>query len=291
MVDPRALLHQTRRHFFGQCGVGLGSMALGSLLGEGRASASGTTSAAEPLAPRPGTSPPGRRASSTCSWPAGRASSSSSTTSPSSRSTTASRSPSRSSRASGSRSWRPSPRSRRSSWGRRGSSRSTASRGPGSRSACPTSRRSSTTSPSSARWRPTSSTTRPAKLFVNTGTTQFGRPSMGAWVTYGIGSESQRPARLRRAPVGPARPARRGGQLGERLPADGLPGRPVPVRRRADPQPDEPRGGHARPAAAGDRRDPRPEPRPAGRDRRPRDRHPDRLLRDGLPDADRAPRS
>ncbi len=30
----------------------------------------------------------------------------------------------------------------------------------------------------------------PAKLFANTGTTQFGRPSMGAWVTYGIGSES-----------------------------------------------------------------------------------------------------
>ena len=39
MVDPRALLQQTRRHFFGQCGLGLGSMALGSLLGEGRASA------------------------------------------------------------------------------------------------------------------------------------------------------------------------------------------------------------------------------------------------------------
>jgi hypothetical protein len=31
----------------------------------------------------------------------------------------------------------------------------------------------------------------PAKLFANTGTTQFGRPSMGAWVTYGIGSESR----------------------------------------------------------------------------------------------------
>lgn len=30
----------------------------------------------------------------------------------------------------------------------------------------------------------------PAKLFANTGSTQFGRPSMGAWVTYGIGSES-----------------------------------------------------------------------------------------------------
>ncbi len=31
----------------------------------------------------------------------------------------------------------------------------------------------------------------PAKLFMNTGSSQFGRPSMGAWVTYGIGSESK----------------------------------------------------------------------------------------------------
>jgi hypothetical protein len=31
----------------------------------------------------------------------------------------------------------------------------------------------------------------PAKLFMNTGSTQFGRPSMGSWVTYGIGSQSQ----------------------------------------------------------------------------------------------------
>jgi 23S rRNA pseudouridine1911/1915/1917 synthase len=31
----------------------------------------------------------------------------------------------------------------------------------------------------------------PAKLFMNTGTTIGGRPSMGAWVTYGIGSESK----------------------------------------------------------------------------------------------------
>ncbi len=30
----------------------------------------------------------------------------------------------------------------------------------------------------------------PAKLFMNTGFGQFGRPSMGAWVTYGIGSEA-----------------------------------------------------------------------------------------------------
>jgi hypothetical protein len=31
----------------------------------------------------------------------------------------------------------------------------------------------------------------PAKLFMNTGSGQFGRPSMGAWVTYGIGSETE----------------------------------------------------------------------------------------------------
>ncbi|MCA9074940.1 MAG: DUF1501 domain-containing protein [Planctomycetaceae bacterium] len=29
----------------------------------------------------------------------------------------------------------------------------------------------------------------PAKLFMNTGSGQFGRPSMGAWTTYGLGSE------------------------------------------------------------------------------------------------------
>ncbi|MFM8360442.1 MAG: DUF1501 domain-containing protein, partial [Verrucomicrobiota bacterium] len=31
----------------------------------------------------------------------------------------------------------------------------------------------------------------PAKLFMNTGSGQFGRPSMGSWVSYGLGSPSQ----------------------------------------------------------------------------------------------------
>jgi Protein of unknown function (DUF1501) len=31
----------------------------------------------------------------------------------------------------------------------------------------------------------------PAKVFFNTGSPQFGRPSMGSWVTYGLGSESK----------------------------------------------------------------------------------------------------
>src|SRR4029450_970352 len=30
----------------------------------------------------------------------------------------------------------------------------------------------------------------PAELFINTGLARVGRPSMGSWVTYGIGSES-----------------------------------------------------------------------------------------------------
>ena len=31
----------------------------------------------------------------------------------------------------------------------------------------------------------------PAKLFFNTGSTRFGRPSMGSWITYGLGSEAE----------------------------------------------------------------------------------------------------
>ncbi|MCC6364221.1 MAG: DUF1501 domain-containing protein [Bryobacterales bacterium] len=31
----------------------------------------------------------------------------------------------------------------------------------------------------------------PGQLLMNTGTQQFGRPSMGAWITYGLGSETQ----------------------------------------------------------------------------------------------------
>lgn len=31
----------------------------------------------------------------------------------------------------------------------------------------------------------------PAQIFINTGATQLGRPSMGSWVTYGLGSEAE----------------------------------------------------------------------------------------------------
>jgi hypothetical protein len=35
------------------------------------------------------------------------------------------------------------------------------------------------------------SITRPPKVFMNTGSQMFGRPSFGSWVTYGLGSETQ----------------------------------------------------------------------------------------------------
>jgi hypothetical protein len=47
---PR-LLAETRRHLFERCGIGLGSMALAALLGEGRRSAAAEVN---PMAPRPG---------------------------------------------------------------------------------------------------------------------------------------------------------------------------------------------------------------------------------------------
>ena len=35
----------------------------------------------------------------------------------------------------------------------------------------------------------------PAQILMNTGAQQFGRPSMGAWTTYGLGSETRRTCR------------------------------------------------------------------------------------------------
>jgi len=52
MISPVSAEHSiTRRHFFGRCGLGLGSIALGSLLDRGALSAA--PAAAHPLAPKP----------------------------------------------------------------------------------------------------------------------------------------------------------------------------------------------------------------------------------------------
>ena len=88
----------------------------------------------------------------------------------------------------------------------------------------------------------------PAQIFLNTGFAQPGRPSIGSWVTYGLGAETQDlPAFVVMSTGGGHQ--RRRGQLVERLPADRLHRRPLPQPGRPDPgrhQPD----GHRRQAAA-----------------------------------------
>src|SRR5438132_14435179 len=56
VMNPRDnLLLQTRRHFFGECALGLGSMALASLLSDGKLfAAEQHASFANPLAPKKG---------------------------------------------------------------------------------------------------------------------------------------------------------------------------------------------------------------------------------------------
>ena len=57
MNDRSPLLRSTRRHFFERCGVGLGSMALASMLGDSPALADDRDRSRDPLAPRPGHRP------------------------------------------------------------------------------------------------------------------------------------------------------------------------------------------------------------------------------------------
>src|SRR5215470_4428058 len=50
--EDRILLAETRRHFFSRCGMGLGEIALASLLGNGR-SFGATAAAVNPMAVKP----------------------------------------------------------------------------------------------------------------------------------------------------------------------------------------------------------------------------------------------
>jgi hypothetical protein len=52
MMNPHALLLQTRRHFFQECAIGLGSLALASLLHEGKIFAAGEERLSNPLLPK-----------------------------------------------------------------------------------------------------------------------------------------------------------------------------------------------------------------------------------------------
>ena len=52
MMNQHALLLQTRRHFFHDCAIGLGSLALASLLHDGKIFAAGEEHLSNPLAPK-----------------------------------------------------------------------------------------------------------------------------------------------------------------------------------------------------------------------------------------------
>ena len=107
----------------------------------------------------------------------------------------------------------------------------------------------------------------PAKLFANTGSSQFGRPSMGAWVTYGIGSESDSLPGFVVLQSGPRGP--RGGAVnwGSGFLPSAYQG--VPLRSGGEPILNlaTPPGISPREPAADDRRDLRAEPGAARRDR------------------------
>ena len=90
----------------------------------------------------------------------------------------------------------------------------------------------------------------PAKLFANTGSQQFGRPSMGSWVTYGIGSESASLPGFVVLQSGPRGP--RGGAVNWAsgfLPST-YQGVPLRGRRRADLEPEHARRESRRTASA-----------------------------------------
>ena len=191
-MDPRPdLLRRTRRHFFADCGLGLGAMALASLAGEGAAGAGDLATAADPMAPRPGHFPPRARSVIYLFMAGGPSQFELFDPKP----------------ALQDHHGRPMPESflkgkrfafmdtfakeppkllgTRRKFARHGQSGASISE------CLPhlatviddlTFIHSMTTEPINHA---------PAKLFANTGSTQFGRPSLGAWLTYGIGSESR----------------------------------------------------------------------------------------------------
>ena len=116
-----------------------------------------------------------------------------------------------------------------------------------------TSARSPTRSASSARCTTEAINHDPAHTFMNTGTTITGRPSMGSWLPYGLGSETRRPAGLRRAHLDRARrpdAADRRAAVAQRLSAQPVPGRPASPQGRPGALRRQPAGRHAQSSSA-----------------------------------------
>ena len=121
---------------------------------------------------------------------------------------------------------------------------------------------------------------------MQTGQINLGFPSVGSWVTYGLGSVVVEPAGLRGDDRCPRRTARRPQRLERRLHAGRVPGHALPIDRRPDRRPEAAGQRHAgRPAGPARRPGPAERARPAEVPRQQRAGGAHLLLRAGLPDA------
>ena len=128
----------------------------------------------------------------------------------------------------------------------------------------------------------------PGQIMMNTGSQIFGRPSMGAWVTYGLGSESQDLPGFVVFSTGKKGPSGGNSNWGSGFLPTVYQG--VQFRTSGDPvlYLSNPRGVDAELQRDSLDVGPQAEPRlRLERRRRSRDRHADQLVRDGLPDAAR----
>ena len=121
----------------------------------------------------------------------------------------------------------------------------------------------------------------PGQLLMNTGTMQFGRPSMGAWVLYGLGSQTKDLPGFVVFSSGTKGPSGGDSCWGSGFLPTFYQG--VQLRTGGDPvplplQPARRRSPHAARIA---RRHRRTQPHAPGRHRRPGNRHPHQLLRNG----------
>ena len=125
----------------------------------------------------------------------------------------------------------------------------------------------------------------PGEMFMSTGFTLEGFPSMGAWVSYALGTEDQDLPAYVAIPDPRGDPQQGPGELGQRLPAGGLPGDRL-QRRPADQPPGSPAVDQPR-RRRGDARLPPPDQRraPPAQPGRHRALGADRRLRAGRPDA------
>ena len=155
--------------------------------------------------------------------------------------------------------------------------------------------RSPTSSASSSRCTPRRSTTTRPSPSSRPGPSSPGRPSIGAWVSYGLGSENQDlPAFVVMISQGTGNPNDQ--PLYDRLWGSGfLPTTYQGVKFRSVGDPvlylSNPPGVSRRGPAADARRPGQARRDQSPRVRRPRDPHADRPVRDGLPDADLGPRA